>query len=400
MAYIIKKVFMENFKFIKSKLEINLEKEQLVIFSGPNGFGKTTIFDAIELIFTKNLKRIGKVSSNAKKLNDHLLLNDSNKKGVIGLVLQDDIKRIIIKGEIINNNNREDLISKDIQLFYKVEGTNDAFQRIDSVEEIIEFDNFSIENYNLFHYISQDETFQYLKKTDRDRYSPFAQLLGIENENETVFKLKNLRKGSGSRKGIIDDAIDKQRDKIKNGISKIEVIDIGDKEEYKRVFEFEENDWDKIEPFQNLIKIHELEYKHNLYKQKIEELQIVLSNIEDFKLYMKNQEISKILFLDNIYEFFNSINHYIEKGKFNLERIKFDLERIKEFNLIKKFKNEINYKTLDNYNSYDNLSEILKLLDYKEIEELNLKLKDINIQKAALDERYKLADEINSIRKI
>ena len=43
------RVFIKNFKGIDSARTIELEKDGLTLLDGPNGFGKTTIFDVIEL---------------------------------------------------------------------------------------------------------------------------------------------------------------------------------------------------------------------------------------------------------------------------------------------------------------------------------------------------------------
>jgi exonuclease SbcC len=55
MSFKLKKLFISNFKCIKDTRILDLTQTSL--FSGPNGFGKTTIFDALEICFTGNLNR-------------------------------------------------------------------------------------------------------------------------------------------------------------------------------------------------------------------------------------------------------------------------------------------------------------------------------------------------------
>ncbi|MEH6498180.1 MAG: AAA family ATPase [Pseudoalteromonas distincta] len=52
----IKKLSLENFKAFKSH-EFEITSKNLVVLDGPNGFGKTTFFDAVELVLTGDITR-------------------------------------------------------------------------------------------------------------------------------------------------------------------------------------------------------------------------------------------------------------------------------------------------------------------------------------------------------
>lgn len=65
----IKGLYLNNFKGVDSILKIDFSLEQdvkLNILSGPNGFGKTTLFDAIEICLTSNFHRV-KMFENIQK---------------------------------------------------------------------------------------------------------------------------------------------------------------------------------------------------------------------------------------------------------------------------------------------------------------------------------------------
>lgn len=53
----IKKILLYNFKNFRQKTIIDFS-DSITFLVGPNGFGKTTIFDAIELGLTGNISRI------------------------------------------------------------------------------------------------------------------------------------------------------------------------------------------------------------------------------------------------------------------------------------------------------------------------------------------------------
>lgn len=52
----INKIRIQNFKVFEDTT-INFNSSDIVVFDGPNGFGKTTIYDAIELVFTGRIRR-------------------------------------------------------------------------------------------------------------------------------------------------------------------------------------------------------------------------------------------------------------------------------------------------------------------------------------------------------
>ena len=53
----IKRLYIENYKLFSQK-EIDFSGALLSVFDGPNGYGKTSIFDAIELLITGKISRV------------------------------------------------------------------------------------------------------------------------------------------------------------------------------------------------------------------------------------------------------------------------------------------------------------------------------------------------------
>ena len=54
MGYTFRSICIRNFKYIKydRPLEIELNNSSIVILDGQNGYGKTTLFDAMEVLLT------------------------------------------------------------------------------------------------------------------------------------------------------------------------------------------------------------------------------------------------------------------------------------------------------------------------------------------------------------
>ena len=88
----IKKIHIKNFKLFEN-FSIKFADHDLIVFDGPNGFGKTSLYDAIELLFTGSLRRYDKLVKNnvdhRKSVNGNPLLNDASEIG-----------DLIIKGEL------------------------------------------------------------------------------------------------------------------------------------------------------------------------------------------------------------------------------------------------------------------------------------------------------------
>ncbi|MFW1955583.1 hypothetical protein ACG91D_08375 [Acinetobacter guillouiae] len=95
MSWQISKIEISSFKAFKS-IALDLDNSSLVTLDGPNGFGKTSTFDAIELLLTGQIKRINNLFSKVmtkKKQNydDNLFWN-----------IRSGEKNLIIKIEFFN----------------------------------------------------------------------------------------------------------------------------------------------------------------------------------------------------------------------------------------------------------------------------------------------------------
>ena len=52
----IKRIEVEGFKCFQN-FSRSFQSENIIIFDGPNGFGKTSFYDAIEFLFTGQVRR-------------------------------------------------------------------------------------------------------------------------------------------------------------------------------------------------------------------------------------------------------------------------------------------------------------------------------------------------------
>ncbi|PVV55003.1 ATP-binding protein, partial [Chryseobacterium sp. HMWF035] len=207
--YIIEDIKIQNFKCIANFELNNQELNNLIVFDGPNGYGKTTIFEAIEITLTERPRKHRQTSLDARyTFNDSPIHKNGNHEIILELILNDGIKKTSVKrifppnkGKSRSNNIYN--IFNDSKLF--INNINATFQNL---EETLGFNNL----YNLFsilHYVEQDENTFFLKKDPKERYSSFLQsLLGGDKERQELQKIISLDKKISQEAEKIKDRID------------------------------------------------------------------------------------------------------------------------------------------------------------------------------------------------
>lgn len=147
----ISKIEVSNFKAFKN-ISLDLDNLSLVTLDGPNGFGKTSIFDAIELLLTGQIKRISNLFSkvmtkNKKNYEDNLFWN-----------IRSGEKDLVIKIEFFNQERRLTLAryASAQSLRQKALNRADSFSQF-NLYELTDFSSidFSQENLRSNEYIEE-----------------------------------------------------------------------------------------------------------------------------------------------------------------------------------------------------------------------------------------------------
>src|SRR5437868_12307561 len=93
----LKKVYIQNYKGLHKPQVIDFTDVSLSILDGPNGFGKTTIFDAIELCLRGRIERTVTYDYVTKKNQNHkkaFYQNTAGEDVVLKIWLFDSVKKI------------------------------------------------------------------------------------------------------------------------------------------------------------------------------------------------------------------------------------------------------------------------------------------------------------------
>ncbi len=370
----LEKIYIENFKLI-DKAEISFSNDLLVL-DGPNGFGKTTIFDAIELILIGKIFRIAEnqVDGGNEGCSDVLYAKNSNKDVIIKAMFQSEqksftiVKRLYIgkiTGRMQKRSNNWDAFQTYIVDNFDSQYTIKDKRTQKDINNLFAHD---LERYyNLFYYIQQEEKIFYLKKKGKDRVEALSTLFDTEKEVKQKEKILQV-------KTFLDNLINKLERSINEKKEELDRLKkrVGADIEVTKVF------------YSPLLK--DLKCNKEWDREKI-----TISTKEQKEKYI--EELNNIkMFLNNKQDFFNSEeNKMCDKWASNetlLHDIVFGYNFLDKFSEIEeKYKIQ---KTLLSQKEYLQKDQILDNVDQISINELgkimNLKEKETNDIRTKLEQ--------------
>lgn len=207
MGYTFRKICIKNFKYITDEkpLEFEFRNRNIVILDGQNGYGKTTLFDAIEILLTGRIKHFNPNLQNRGTETIGMLANDGNKDIVIMAILSSDteeelqIERRLLCGEGF----------KSILLLNN--------QQIEQ-EELYNKLGFNLNMFDIGMYISQSESLDFLQNKYKDRKEYVSSL---SDNSEMQGKIKALKSIQESVEGRIKRETEEKEGKIKSAKDKV-----------------------------------------------------------------------------------------------------------------------------------------------------------------------------------
>ena len=242
MGFIINRIYVENYKLFDSK-EIKFSGNQLSVFDGPNGYGKTSTFDAIEFLITGTISRI---------YDSEVIAGTASYETVF--LAKNPQKDVLIKGEFVDNQ-KKDVFTIGIRIRAALKGgkNNNPKTILDNAENYFltnydipieswgnymlskekmdsirkeKFGEQNLKQFTLFHYVRQEDRLSYFKQSEKSRSLTIESLMGIEKEStkqqnaeqvqkKISAKIKELEKQIGQKKKILDNRPESDSIKIK-----------------------------------------------------------------------------------------------------------------------------------------------------------------------------------------
>ncbi|MDR2880252.1 MAG: AAA family ATPase, partial [Fusobacteriales bacterium] len=337
----IKSLFLKNFKcFNNNKFYCFNFEHNPIILSGPNGFGKTTFFDAVEIALTGTAHRINDIERKSSSLGKHLFLNTTDEHGYIVLNLYDNNQEFSVIVKIDKNHHKlndietsfkhkyfnlcmdNDLsIEKGLAVFDGITHENEITQK--TFEQQVEY---SKKHFNKYYYISQSESLQFLKTKISERKESLEALVDTEKIDNYIDYIQTNFGSSVNEKSkikTIRENLEKNKKELINELKKLtimntEIMNI----QYESIF-----DLNKIED--GFFKIplwdkKEINSINNLTLETIEKeifgIHYLVTNMEDFRTKQKNQK------LENLSDKKDKITLYIKYYDLFIDN-KFDIEK-------------------------------------------------------------------------
>jgi len=380
----IASLHIQNFKSITEAL-FKFDENNLIIFDGPNGYGKTTVFEAIEIILSKTPRKYRTILINANISYYNSPIHKNEDLPIkLTLHLKNDEESIYITRcfeKAPQRKSQDNNIKRIFETSKLYINEKEASEK--ELEEIMCFPNVNI-LFNVLSYVEQDENTFFLKKDPKDRYKELSSLLGAEKELTQLEKIKSLYK---EIKALIE-RNERDRDAIieknQNALSS-EESDI----DYKQLVKNKSFIWD-----QEKIENTDIDIRNDYLSEvkKIEYLYFNKELLKDIYHWHNIENYIKDEFLDKFIDLYWRIE--------NFENLKIEIDTRKRNNTLLE-KNQIILDAINQFNyDYFKQDSILDFLKEKDIniDILKTKLTLFLTQKEALGTQCRILDDLKNKR--
>jgi len=322
--YIINRIKIQNFKIFSDSFEQNFNNSDLVVFDGPNGFGKTSVFDAIELALTGMIKRLDiydETVKNKQKSYSFPFINNDRNDFFIKLELTSPDGHLIVcrslKKELIAQKEKGKLNWGKIKVGKLNSWEADFSTASDLTQE--EFEGLlGISDlrriFNIFFYVQQEENTFFLKRSEAERKEYLNILFDVDKESKFVEKLKKvirIQKEFVEEKNLELKKIEEKKIKFEAHTSQSSIS-------YESLFNATDIEWDKENPdfkklsynkiIEGLSDIQELHISLSSFKAQKDALKI--------KSFLSSSDfIKSYLLFKNYQNTFPEITQRYEDGK-------------------------------------------------------------------------------------
>lgn len=271
---------VRNFRSFKSEEFKIFEFDDVhaTILDGPNGYGKSTVFDAIELLLIGDINHFNYTLKNGFKTDLSIIANDDQFPTEIQGTFKKGHEFFIIKRFLDWRNP-----------------TNNKLVYIQNKQEknITESDLYSLLNisknfFNVGMYISQSESLQFLQEKYKKRKEILTSILELQDLNRKIEFIKRVKETYSAKHKKIEEYLKIEGDKLEGRLIELE----------KQLTKIESKDG--LITFRKLFAEKQFifdEEKIDIsipYEQTIHELESIKKFIENYNYYEKSKRFTEI----------------------------------------------------------------------------------------------------------
>ncbi|MBL6448526.1 AAA family ATPase [Fulvivirga sp. 29W222] len=311
----IKKLIIKNFKVYKSQ-NFDFTNVPLLVFDGANGFGKTTIFDAIELLLTGRIRRYEYIKSRLidgreKRTENPFYCTEGDGDPIeIRASFEVSGNEVVLARRSPGKENLGADIDFSLFTLHSPETIDsllgDNNKKSENVLKELLGDNYK-NDFEFLHYIEQEDSLYLLKKSERDKKESIAYLFNTSRFQDEIEKYKRV-------KSTINEFLKKVKEEIrvlKEEVSKVqESLLTQNESQYVRLFSEKNFEWDS-----EVIKFDENKYFTWLSSENgvLPQLNKLLRYRGDFLQAKVNRKIDRLLINRNELQSFCDYYFFIDK---------------------------------------------------------------------------------------
>ena len=306
----INKISIQNFK-VFSSITIDFNASDTIVFDGPNGFGKTTIYDAIELMFTGKIRRyddLKKLIDGRQTFTENPLYNENATGLDIAITIEFSKEYgIFVLERVAEANAINGLLDFSIyKLYTKNNFASDERILVDDEEYFLSelFGKNYSSNFQFLNYVEQEECLFLLKNSDKSRKTHIGHLFDLKEFETKIERLEELKKR-------IDVLCNTQQKSELDGLG-AEIVQLKESisveakaSAYVQVFENKDFEWDKETLEINTIDFQALAGTDGA----LERLKEVVERKDLVRQYQINTTVNYLLvresLVDRLFRFYN-----------------------------------------------------------------------------------------------
>lgn len=254
MKLIINKVALRNFKAFRFQV-FNIGSKNLTVLDGPNGFGKTSFFDALELLLTGDISRYRNLEATMDKrsvaFGSPIVYEDADDGAEISISAEIETSSDIV---FLRRSVRKNDLDKDRGLgfskfkLYEASSLSDQGALVKDEQSYLRDllgDEYQ-RNYKLFHYVEQEDNTAVLKSKAVTKQQKIDHLFDVGDYRQRLERIEAVKSQLAVLKNPAQKAaLEKLKDelfKLRQSVSG-EPLDIS-AVNYERLVEVTQQPWD------------------------------------------------------------------------------------------------------------------------------------------------------------